>query len=128
MTMMDFPWSTHMDSESMLLQHTTFVTHRVSVVCETGPDTGLESVRVEWEFAAGKDEDDCERVDWILEQLDAKGPVPASLTLKRLLREAKHKGLEDYGIEDGQSQSTEVRRQDESVPEAVTVHDDEGLP
>jgi hypothetical protein len=130
MTMMDFPWSTHMDSESMLLQHTTFVTHRVSVVCETGPpDTGVESVRVEWEFAAGKDEDDCERVDWILEQLDAKGPVSASLTLKRLLREAKHKGGRDGIEEDGQSQSTEVRRQDEDDPEdGIPCGGDEGLP
>lgn len=128
MTMMDFPWSTHMDSESMLLQHTTFVTHRVSVVCETGPpDTGVESVRVEWEFAAGKDEDDCERVDWILEQLDAKGPVSASLTLKRLLREAKHKGGGDGIEEDGQG-TAKVRGQDEVVFEDVAMLDDEGLP
>lgn len=130
MTMMDFPWSTHMDSESLLLQHTTFVTHRVSVVCETGPDPGVESVRVEWEFAAGKDEDDCERVDWILEQLDAKGAVSASLTLKRLLREAKlHKGRVDGIEEDGQSPGTEVRRQDEDVSEdGLPCDDDKGLP
>jgi hypothetical protein len=128
MTMMDFPWSTHMDSESMVLQHTTFVTHRVSVVCETGTDSNVESVRVEWEFAAGKDEDDCERVDWILEQLDAKGPVPASLTLKRLLREAEHKGRDDGIEEDGQGQVTEVRRQDEDVPEDGLPCDGEGAP
>lgn len=130
MTMMDFPWSTHMDSESLLLQHTTFVTHRVSLVCETGlPDTGVESVRVEWEFAAGKDEDDCERVDWILEQLDAKGPVSASLTLKRLLREAKLKARGEHGIEeDGQQGAAEVRRQDEGVLEDLSMHHDEGSP
>lgn len=130
MTMMDFPWSTNMDSESMILQHTTFVTHRVSLVCETGIDPGVESVRVEWEFAAGKDEDDCERMDWILEQLDAKGAAPSSLTLKRLLREAKHKGR-DGGIEadDGQGPGTEVRRQDEDVSEDDLPRDgDEGVP
>lgn len=119
MTMMDFPWSTAMDGEWLVLQHTTFVTHRVSVVCEAGPPgAGGESVRVEWEFGAGKDEDDFERVDWVLEQLGAKGPVSASLTLKRLLREAKLKDAQHGIRQDGQGQgSSEVRGQDEGVPE-----------
>lgn len=129
MTMMDFPWSTHMDSESMVLQHTTFVTHRVSVICEVGIDSNVETVRVEWEFAAGKDENDYERVDWILEQLAVKGPVCSSLMLKRLLREAKLKGQCDDIEKDGQdTKGTEVWRQHEDVSEdELSCDGDKGL-
>lgn len=118
MTMMDFPWSTRMDTETPLLQHVTLVTHRVSVVCETGLSTGAKSVRIEWEFAAGKDEDDCERVDWIMERMGVRTSVSASLTLKRLLRQAKLK--DGHGIEgdgEGREKGIEIRRQDEGISE-----------
>ena len=92
MTMADFPWCSEMDSEGLLVKHTTFVTHRVTVVCERGPTTGDDCVRVEWDYAAGTggDADHAERVDWLLAKLGAPAPAAAGLTLKRLLRRHKH--------------------------------------
>lgn len=113
-TTADFPWTSYMDTESILLQHTTHLTHRVTLVCETGVDgAGSESVRIEWDFASGKkksDDDHAERVDWLLARLDAGG-TPASLTLKRLLRE--HKGLAQSGVNgEGTEQDASVRSED----------------
>lgn len=93
LTIADFPWSSHMDTETILLQHTIFVTHRVSVICETGIGPEHNSVRIEWDFAAGKrvhdskvDDDHSERVDYILKTLGIKSPA-ARLILGRLKRE-----------------------------------------
>lgn len=114
MTQADFPWTSHMDTESLVLQHTTFVTHRVSVVCESGvhgEDTS--SVRLEWDFASGKagQGDDSERVDWVLERLGCATDVPASLQLKRLLRLHKA-GSQIQG--NGEGTSPGVRSEDAS--------------
>ena len=93
LTIADFPWSSHMDSETILLHHTIFITHRVSLVCETGLDPSHSSVRIEWDFAAGKrmheghvDDDHSERVDYVLKALGIESP-PARLVLGRLKRE-----------------------------------------
>jgi len=96
LTSADFPWTTHMDRESILMQHTTFVTHRVSLVCETGRAPEDASVRIEWDFSSAgkrgiKQDDHAERVDWVLDKLAFRAvdgaTVPgAELTLKRLLR------------------------------------------
>lgn len=93
LTIADFPWSTHMDSETILLQHTIFVTHRVSIICEIGFHQEDSSVRIEWDYAAGKrvqeskvDDDHSERVDYILKTLGIKFPA-AKLLLGRLKRE-----------------------------------------
>ena len=94
LTIADFPWSTIMDKEIILLHHTIFVTHRVSVVCETGLGPENNSVRIEWDFAAGKraqeskvDDDHCERVDYILKTLGINQCPAAKLILGRLKRE-----------------------------------------
>ena len=90
MTQADFPWTSYMDSEVLLIQHTTYLTHRVSVVCESGLEGhGVDSVRIEWDFASGKKhakEDHSERVEWAMDRLGVPKGVGMSLALKRLLR------------------------------------------
>lgn len=92
LTLADFPWTTRMQSEGCIVQHTTCVTHRVALVCETGAQPEDASVRIEWDFSsvnrrrgAPKEDDHAERVDWVLQKLGVPSDG-AELTLKRLLR------------------------------------------
>jgi len=127
-TLADFPWTSRMDTETLVLQHVTYITHRVSVIAERGPPgEGTESVRVEWDFSKKRksDSDDAERVDWVVEKLTGAAPaVAAALLLKRLLRARAsdgHKGAGDDCVEDddqGLPESTGVRGQDAGAPEA----------
>ena len=89
LTLADFPWSTQMDGEGIVMQHTTYITHRVSMICETGAAPEDSTVRIEWDFAAThrlREDDHAERVDWVLDKLGTKLEANAELTLKRLLR------------------------------------------
>jgi hypothetical protein len=93
LTLADFPWSSHMESETILLRHTVFVTHRVSVVCDTGYGPEDSGVRIEWDFATGKRvqdsrvvDDHSDRVDYILKAMGVESPS-ANLVLGRLKRE-----------------------------------------
>ena len=56
LTLADFPFTSYMDSERLVRQHTTFLTHRVTLVCEVGldDDPSDDCVRIEWDFASGK--------------------------------------------------------------------------
>lgn len=117
-TIADFPWTTHMDTESMLLQHTTHVTHRVTLVCETGTSgSGADSVRIEWDFASGKkgSDDHAERVDWLMERLSPGAPA-ASLTLTRLLRLHKAASQSSANDEVPGPEEADVRCQDACDP------------
>lgn len=89
-TIADFPWVSRVDSEALVSQHTTHVTHRVCVVCESEHGGG-GSVRVEWDFASGPrgQDDGAERVDWVLERLGAPLAAGAATTLARMLRRHK---------------------------------------
>lgn len=95
-TIADFPWASRMDTEALVVQHTTLVTHLVRVVCESEPGGG-GCVRVEWEFAAAAaaQGDGAERVDWVLDRLGAPAAAPAARTLACLLR--RHKRAEQEG-------------------------------
>ena len=93
LTLADFPFTSYMDSERLVRQHTTFLTHRVTLVCEVGldDDPSDDCVRIEWDFASGKKaqeskvaDDHAERVDFVLSKLGVSMAAPASLTLKRL--------------------------------------------
>lgn len=89
LALVDFPWSSQMDGEGIVMQHTTYITHRVSMICETGASPEDASVRIEWDFSAAhrlREDDHAERVDWVLDKLGAKLDAKAELTLKRLLR------------------------------------------
>lgn len=89
LTLADFPWSSQMDGEGIVMQHTTYITHRVSMICETGAAPEDSSVRIEWDFTAThrlREDDHAERVDWVLDKLGTKLEANAELTLKRLLR------------------------------------------
>jgi hypothetical protein len=117
-TIADFPWTTHMDTESMLLQHTTHVTHRVTLVCETGTaGSAAESVRIEWDFASGKkgSDDHAERVDWLLQRLSPGAPA-ASLTLTRLLRLHKAGAQTHANDEVPEPEEADVRCEDARDP------------
>lgn len=124
LTIADFPWSSHMDTETILLQHTIFVTHRVSVICETGLGPEHNSVRIEWDFAAGKrvqqskvDDDHCERVDYILKTLGISKCPAAKLILGRLKRErAAIQGLK---------QNTQIHSKEGDDEGAEEVQDDQ---
>ena len=122
-TLADFPWTSRMDAEALVLQHVTYITHRVSVVSEKGlPGAGTETVRVEWDFSKKRasDSDDAERVDWVLEKLTgAARPVKAALLLKRLLRQHKDAATGSVENDDqGDHESAGVRRQDAGALEA----------
>lgn len=94
----EFPFTSRVDTELGLLQHTTFVTNRVSLVCEAGDH---DAVRVEWDFprASSGGAPDAERVDWLLQTLGVRA-APAALTLARLLR--VHKGAAPTAGNDGE--------------------------
>ena len=125
MTMMDFPWLSAMDHETMILKHTIFVTHRVSVICEKGiQGSGGDCVRIEWEFANGVEEDDAERVDWLLHRLGESSSTGSGILLKQLLKMAKLKREQEESSlkEHGQleHQEAQIWGQNGSDPESAS--------